>query len=278
MLDNMLLQFRSFYDIPGLVPWMVLLAIALAVVFAAIWLIIYRAWHLNKAWLVVTLIISAVLTWSAIAFVQLPLQIWYQDLMMRWLGQANFMQNLLLTGIPLVLLSGLVQEGTKMVPVIALWATRQKQIEPLTGLYAGAISGAGFGIFEAIWIHNSIFASGWTWEIVSIYGISGLLGFWERFFAIGMHIAVSALAGYGWAKGLKWQYYLIAAGLHALTNFGVILLSNGNLSANQVELYVAIVAIGCTVWAFLALRSANRPPDEPPVAETITDSEYPPDY
>jgi RsiW-degrading membrane proteinase PrsW (M82 family) len=267
MLESMLQQFKAFWEIPGLSFKMVLMSIALALVFSAIWLVIYRPWRFNKAWWVVIVLLSAILTWSAIAFVQIPLQIWTQNLFIDWLGQASFMTWLLLTGFPIVLISGLVQEGAKLVPVIALWFSRNKQIDPLTGLYAGAISGAGFGIFEAVWVHNLIFASGWTWEYVSLSGPTGLFGFMERFFSIGFHIAVSALAGYGWAKGLKWQFYLIAAGLHGLSNYAVVLLNNGTLNVNQIEIYIAGMALATTVYAFMVMRACNKTEAIPVISE-----------
>jgi len=50
-----------------------------------------------------------------------------------------------------------------------------------------------------VWVHNAIFASGWSWEAVQTGGVIALAGFWERFFTLAFHIAVSALAGYGLA-------------------------------------------------------------------------------
>jgi RsiW-degrading membrane proteinase PrsW (M82 family) len=274
MLENMLQQFRSFYEIPGLTFPQVLMAVGLALVFAAIWLTIYRTWHYVQGWWVWALVISAALTWSAVAFIQIPLQTWSQEFLVNRMGMQSFIQWLWLTGLPIILLSGLVQEAAKLVPVIILWYSRNKQLDPLTGFYAGAIAGAGFGIFEAVWVHNMIFASGWSWSTVTMAGTGALLGFWERLFTLGLHIAVSALAGYGWAKGLKWQYYLIAAGLHSLANYAVILLNQGNLTGNQAELYIALVTIAATVYAFIVLRQANRPLAIPLVVENnqLTDN------
>jgi RsiW-degrading membrane proteinase PrsW (M82 family) len=275
MFESMVQQFQAFYTFPGLSFKMILLAIALALAFAALWLIIYRLWRFNKAWWVLIIVISAVLTWTAIAFAQVPLQDWTQQLLINWLGQQKFFSWLFLTGIPIVLVSGLVQEGAKLVPVIALWFSRNKQIDPLTGLYAGAISGAGYGIFEAIWVHNSMFASGWSWEVVTLSGPTALLGFVERFFSIGFHIAISALAGYGWAKGLKWQYYLIAAGLHGLSNYAIVLLNKGTLTINQIEIYIAVMAIAATIYVFLVMRSSLRADVVPLISEIPQDPASP---
>ncbi len=87
------------------------------------------------------------------------------------------MRWLLLAGIPQILLSGLVQEGSKMVPVVLWWLGEEKNLDVKTGLMVGAVAGFGFGVFEAIWAHNSIFAAGWTWEAVQIGGYMALAGF-----------------------------------------------------------------------------------------------------
>jgi len=65
-------------------------------------------------------------------------------------------QWLLLAGIPQILLSGLVQEASKLAPVLFYWWRNKKSFTPQFGLIAGAVSGAGFGVFEAIWVHNQI--------------------------------------------------------------------------------------------------------------------------
>jgi uncharacterized membrane protein YhfC len=122
------------------------------------------------------------------------------------------------------------------------------------------VSGAGFGVFEAVWVHNTILASGWTWAAVETGGVLALLGFWERFFSVAFHIAASALAGYGLAKRLGWQFYLIASVLHGLTNYGVILLQAGVLTSIQVEIYIAVLAVAITAVAlWLRWRSADGP-------------------
>ncbi|MCX6011497.1 MAG: PrsW family glutamic-type intramembrane protease [Chloroflexi bacterium] len=145
-------------------------------------------------------------------------------------------------GIPTIVLSGLVQEGSKLVPVVFYWWRKGRKIDPKTGLIIGAVAGLGFGVFEAVWVHNSVFAAGWTWSAIQVGGVVALAVFWERLFAVGFHIAASALAGYGLAKGWGWQFYLIASGLHALLNYGIVLLSFGLFGTVGLEIYAAVVA------------------------------------
>jgi len=159
---------------------------------------------------------------------------WSQEILLRWL---------LLAGMPIILLSGLVQEGAKLVPVVIYWWRNGKNIDPRLGLAIGAVAGLGLGVFEAVWAHNNIFAAGWTWEAVQTGGIVALAGFWERFFAVALHIGISALAGYGLAKGWGWQFYLLASFLHAFNNYCVILFQAEIFTVVHLEIYAAVVAL-----------------------------------
>ncbi len=226
-----------------------MLGIGLAVAFGAVWLAPYWPPLFKKHWLWAVLVASAILSWAAVAFIQIPLQalsgqvlnhFWSQEIIIRWLPLA---------GIPAILLSGLVQEGSKLVPVVVYWWRKGRSIDPKLGLAIGAVAGAGLGIFEAQWFHNTIFAAGWTWQAVETNGLIALAGFWERFFAVAFHIAVSALAGYGLARGWGWQFYLLASLLHAFLNYSVVLLQSGLMSIIQLEIFAA-------VWAMLVTGGA----------------------
>ena len=243
MLEQMIDFFVSWFTNPSLV------GIGLALTFGAIWLVGYWPPLFKRPWLWAVLAISAILSLLAVSFIQIPLQVlagralgqfWSQELLMRWL---------LLAGIPQILLSGLVQEGSKMVPVVLLWLGEEKNLDVKTGLMVGAVAGFGFGVFEAVWAHNSIFAAGWTWEAVQIGGYMALAGFWERFFAVAFHIASCALAGWGLARGWGWQFYLLAAFLHSLLNYSVVLLQAGLFTIVHLEIYAAVVAVLVTAGA-----------------------------
>jgi RsiW-degrading membrane proteinase PrsW (M82 family) len=247
MLEQMLGFLMSWFANPSLV------GIGLAILFGAIWLVGYWPPLFKKPWLWAVLAISAILSLLAVSFIQIPLQVlagralgqfWSQELLIRWL---------LLAGIPQILLSGLVQEGSKLVPVVLWWLGEEKNLDVKTGLMVGAVAGFGFGVFEAIWAHNSIFAAGWTWEAVQIGGYMALAGFWERFFAVAFHIASCALAGWGLARGWGWQFYLLAAFLHSLLSYSVVLLQTGLFTIVHLEIYAAVVAVLVTAGA-LRLR------------------------
>jgi RsiW-degrading membrane proteinase PrsW (M82 family) len=235
--------FVSFFQNPS--AW----GIGLALIFGAIWLAGYWPPLFRKPWLWAVLVSSAIIALAAAAFIQIPLQVlagqalnhfWSEEVLARWI---------LIAGIPQILLSGLVQEGAKLVPVVVYWWRSGRNIDPKLGLAIGAVAGAGFGMFEAQWAHNTIFASGWTWEAVQTGGFIALAGFWERFFVVGFHTAASALAGYGLAKGWGWQFYLIASFLHAFLNYSAVLLRSGVFTVIELEVYVAVLAVLVAAWA-----------------------------
>ncbi len=264
MLDQMVDFFVSAFVYPGILWNQVLLAIGLAFAFGAIWFTPYWAPILKKPWAWVVLAGSAFLTWVAVAFIQYPLQWWTGQALNHFWSPQVLTDWLLLAGIPQILLSGLVQEGSKLVPVVIYWWRKGRSIDPKMGLIIGAVAGLGFGVFEAVWVHNLIFASGWSWGAVQTNGLIALAGFWERFFAVAFHIAASALAGYGLAKGWGWQFYLIASGLHALLNYSVVLLAFGLFDTVGLEIYAAVVAV---LVAAGALWLRWKQPAEPAVSE-----------
>jgi RsiW-degrading membrane proteinase PrsW (M82 family) len=259
MYATMMAFFKSWFVYPGLSWEWLLLGIALAVVFGAIWLAAYWPPLFKKPWLWAVLAGSAVLTLLAITYVQIPLQSWIGQALSNYLSQDTLLHWLLLAAIPQILVGGLVQEGAKMVPVVLWWWRSGRRIDPQMGLLIGAVAGAGLGIFEAVWSHNQIFMSGWTWAAVQTSGMVALAGFWERFIIVAFHTSVAALVGYGLARGWGWQSYLIAGGLHGLMNYSALFYRTGIFSGVlQVELYAGAIA-GLLTAAGLWLRWRKGP-------------------
>ena len=259
MLEQVLTFFTSWFIYPGLSWYFLLIGIGLALVFGAIWLVGYWPPLFEKHWLWAVLVGSAILSLTSVSFIQIPLQIWTGQLLGNFWSQEVLMRWMLLTGIPQILYSGLVQEGAKMVPMVVWWWRKGRDIDPKLGLVIGAVAGAGLGIFEAVWAHCRIFAAGWTWQAIQTDGFIAIAGFWERFFAVAFHISVSALTGYGLAKGKGWQFYLIAAFLHGLLNYSVVLLQKGFFTIVQLETYAAVMAV---IVAAAALLLRWRKSDE----------------
>ena len=243
MLEQMVSFFVSGFVYPGILWNQVLLGIGLGIVFGAIWFAPYWTPILKKPWAWAVLATAAFLSWAAVSFIQIPLQNLTSNFFIDRFGMETYVSQLLRMSIPAIFLSGLVQEGSKLVPVVVYWWRKGRNIDPKLGLVIGAVAGLGLGVFEAVWVHNTILAAGWNWEAVQTSGLEALVPFWERFVAVAFHIAVSALAGYGLARGWGWQFYLLASLLHALINYSAILFTAGRFTAVQVEIYATVVSV-----------------------------------
>ena len=221
--------------------------ITLAIVFGIIWLISYWPPILRKPWLWAIFVAGVFLTPIAFAFIQYPIQIKLQQ---SW-GPETTSRWLLLIGIPVILTRVLVQEGAKLVPATIYWCRKGRKIDPKLGLIIGAVSGAGFGIFEAQWILNATYAYyGWNWDLVQTNGFLALIPFTERFFYIAFHAGSCALAGYGLAKGWGWQFYLLASLLHFILGYTPLLIQSIFTSSGSREL-ATITETFISVWAIL---------------------------
>jgi RsiW-degrading membrane proteinase PrsW (M82 family) len=234
--------------------------VGLAILFAAFWLAcLYPGkWRTAGLWLV--FLGGALLFAPAIAWVQVPLQNWIGNRIVGALGIFSYQQDILWAGIPVILLSGLVQEAAKLLPVWLYWVYRRMSLDPVEGLSLGAMAGAGFGLIEAQWVLNQIFASGWSWAVFQTFGFVAIAGFWERFFTLSFHTASAGLMSWGLAKGKGGQFYLLSSFLHFLLNYSILFVQKRWLTANQLEIFIAVFAI-LVFAAVLWLRWRKRTPD-----------------
>jgi len=237
--ESMIEYLKSWFVYPGLAWHWMAIGIALAIVFGAIWLLSQWPPLSKKPWLLAVVIAAAFLTVLAGTFVQTPLIYYYGKAMDHFWSQNTIFNWLLLSYIPVVLIMGLVQEGAKMVPIAFWWWRSGKAIDPKMGLAIGALAGAGFGIFEAVYAHNQVFMAGWTWDAISYDAWQGILPFWDQLWWVAGHIAISAIAGYGLAKGKGWQCYLLASALHSILLYLKVLYAKGTLDGTQVEILLA---------------------------------------
>ena len=250
MLKYMIELFVSGFVYPGILWNQVLIGIGLGIVFGAIWYATYWTPILGKPWPWAVLASSTFLSWAAAAFIQVPLQSWTSQALNFFWSEEILIRWLLLAGIPAILLSGLVQEGSKLVPVVIFWWRKGKNIDPKLGLVIGAVAGLGFGTFEAVWVHNLTLISGWSWEMVKTTGLMlALTPFWVRFFVVAFHTASSAIAGWGLAKGWGWQFYLIASFAHGIINYSAIIFQVGAINQVQLSIYAAVWALIVTAVA-----------------------------
>ena len=254
--------FVSFYSNPT--GWGIGIALALG----AIWLGSFAPPVHKRPWLWAVLAGGAIIFGPTISF-QVILQLGANQALLHFWDQATLEQHLLFAAIPAILFTGLVQEGLKLVPAL-VYMRYNRPISNRDALILGAVAGAGFGIFEAVWVCNTIFASGFTWATVQLYGWQALLGFWERFSAVGFHTAATALAIYGWNKGKGWQFYLLVAFLHIILDYSVVLLAVRVFTIVQLEIYALVLAVAVLAPA-LWLRW-RKPKQEPDIENASTGS------
>jgi RsiW-degrading membrane proteinase PrsW (M82 family) len=254
ILEQSLAFFINWFSNPNLA------AMGLAVLIGFIWYAMYVPPIRGYAFIWGVAVVSAIVTLLAIVLVQMPLQALVGLLLTKMFEQATIIKWLYFLGLPQILLSGFVQEAAKLVPVLFIWQRSERYLDPKVGLIVGAAAGLGFGVFEAMWVLNQAFAAGWTWAAVEAGGFQGFMPVWERIYAVGGHIAFSALAGYGLARERGWLFYVIAAGLHSLMNYTVVLLQAQLISVTTLEILVAVVAVGAAAFAlFLRHTGENAP-------------------
>ena len=230
--------FMAYFRNPS--PW----GIGIALAFALFWLLLYRPplFRQPAAWL--ALAGGALAGMLATAFMLGPLNGLLRVDQYIQEGQTG---RLLLGGLLLVIAGGAIHESAKLLPVWLVWRRGGKTLEPRMGLLLGAAAGIGFGLLEAQWVHNLLFATGWNWDVFPTEYMSALITFWERLAMIGLHAGLSALAGWGMAKGKCRQYFLAAAGLHALAGFLSYLLAGGVISVLLMELALTVMVLVLTV-------------------------------
>lgn len=243
--------------------------ISIALLMGAIWLAAFRVPLAKQPRLWIYLVVGAVLFGPAIAFLQMPLQqLSFQPFSNFWETEV-WQKRLLVTEIPAMLITGFVQEGIKLVPVLIYRKLRQP-ISDRKVLLTGAAVGAGFGIFEAAWLLNQIFSTGVSWPMFQFQGWNAFLSIWERLLIIGFHTSTTALAAYFLNIGKGSQTYLLVALFHSVLNYGTILSAAGVFTMVQTEIYVTVlcaIVIGAALWLRWHKRPAEPTLENPPEAD-----------
>jgi len=263
----------SFFENASI--WGVILALA----FGCFWLAMLApvGWRRPILWLI--FLTGVVIFIPSIALVQLPLQRATSFFLVDLVGIEAYERDIILLSIPAVLLSGVVQEAAKLIPILVYWLIRKRGLLPRFSLSIGALAGAGYGVFEAYWLLSEVFAAGFTLSWISTYGLVALSGFWERFFTVAFHTASGAVMGWGVGRGKWWLFYLLTVLWHFIINYTVVLFQTGILSNFQVEFLIALLADAMFFLAFwLRWRMLKFPEMEkpyPPVIQPMPVAEAP---
>ena len=115
-----------------------LAGLGLALAFGAVWLVTYWPTPLKKPWVWLMMAATSLFTLASASFIQIPLQALTGELLAAVWGVEAVMGLILVSGIPQILLSGLVQEGAKLLPLVVYWWLQGRQVAPMQGLMLGA--------------------------------------------------------------------------------------------------------------------------------------------
>jgi len=123
----------------------------------------------------------------------------------------------------LLAVSGVAPVIEELAKSAAPWAIYDRLVTPAQGFWCGALSGAGFALFEGL-VASADATDGWAF-ILLIRAASSM-----------MHVLASALAGWGIAafrRGHRVTHlfggYALAIGMHALWNAAVVAMAYGGL-------------------------------------------------
>jgi RsiW-degrading membrane proteinase PrsW (M82 family) len=232
----------------------------LAIVITLPWLWLMARGYLRRPAVWLTVAVAALLFAPSIALVQVPVQ---QALSAFWvaaIGVPAIQSNLVLVGLPSVFVAGAVQETVKLLIAMLGLRVLGEVRGRLNGLALGAASGAGYGGFEAFWVFNTVFATGFSWATVQLAGPAALLGFYERLVSVPFHVGAASISTYGYATGRTWRFLLAAILLHTLTDWLVVLYQAKAVGVFELEALITIAsaaAIGPALW--LRYRRSSSP-------------------
>ena len=231
--------------------------ISIALLLGAIWLAVFRLPLGKQPSLWIFLAVGALLFGPTVGLLQFPLQSLSMQALFQIWGTEIWQERLLLSEIPAMLITGFVQEGIKLVPVL-IYRKLRRPLSNREALIAGAAVGAGFGIFEAAWLLNQIFSTGFSLPALRLQGWQASLSIIERLFIVGFHTSTTALAAYFLNKGKGGRAYLGIALFHSVMNYGAVLAAAGVFTIVQTEIYITVlctIMIGAALW----LRWHDRP-------------------
>ncbi|MGI6358205.1 MAG: YhfC family glutamic-type intramembrane protease [Bacillota bacterium] len=157
--------------------------------------------------------------------IQVPIQSWING------KGASLGWSFWLVGSLLVLTSGVVQEALKAIGIAVVrvpvgWDVDWRSL--------GLGIGLGFGVWEAWQLVAWPLGLGRLWSPVAVL---------ERFSAIGLHIGLAALIAYGFSNRRVLPFTALAAVLHAVCNFSVLLYQQWLIGFWAVEVYILVVSL-----------------------------------
>lgn len=182
-------------------------------------------------------ILGAALFTPSIGAVQVPLQ----EALSAWLARHTTLADPFLLALPVVFLSGLIQEPVKLLALLpaACRAPRSSYL-PL-----GALAGGAYGGMEALLLFAAVFPH------PGLGALNLAAAIWERAFAILFHLALAAFVAHrfsrGWKQGLGALALAVLAHSLLLNYVAAVLLPAlwGGLAS---LLYVTLVSLAAAFY------------------------------
>jgi hypothetical protein len=194
----------------------------------AIWLIFLGRDAYKAGWAYLLFAIGGAL-YPVIYLAQIPLQEFYgRHVLMPALQSGS---SLMIMGLPPALLTGLVQESLKLLPLYLFWIWKKPKVLVLISL--GAFIGAGFGFVEAGHMTGAIFQN----------RLMASLSLGERVFTILFHIVMGTLMGYGLVRRQALKFWLAAVAFHTFGNYLVVFVQTKDVTIKNLEIILALYDI-----------------------------------
>lgn len=204
-----------------------------------VWLLFLGRDSYRMGWSYLLFIIGG-LAYPIIYYTQAPLQ---QSYAMNVLGPAmGAGESIVIPAIIPAMITGIIQESLKLIPLLIIARLIKPKQIALVSL--GAFIGAGFGFVEACHIVAPMFQS----HTLTGYTLI------ERVFTIMFQMTMGAVLGYGLARDKIWQFWLVAVGLHAFSNYLVIFVQMKTLTIKGLNIVLGLFDITLLVGAVILQR------------------------
>jgi len=205
-------------------------------------------WRYHKSPLVYISFVLGGAVFTVVGLTQIPLQKWYSLNYLIPHVQAG--DSLYFYGIIIPLISGLIQETLKLIPIalLCLWRSPKQMYAVAVGVFCGL----GFGLYEAGSLTGAAYQSGavaiFSWPV------------FESIFAIIFHITGGAAMGYGLNRGFKHTVgiWLMLVLVHSFSSYLIVFRQTGAIDIGIFGLLTALIDLILLLGVYFMIKNARR--------------------
>jgi len=205
-------------------------------------------WRYHKKPEIYVAFVMGGLVFMLMGITQIPLQKWYS--LKYMLPGIEAGGSLYLYAVIPTLISGVVQEILKLIPITILYFFRRPKQN--LSIVIGIFCGFGFGLYEAGWITGAPYQAGtmaiFSWAVL------------ERIFTMIFHMTTGAALGYGINRGVKHLsvIWVIMVLVHSFMNYMIIFVQKSVIDIALFELLVVGIDLVLLLGVYLTVKSARR--------------------